>query len=153
MELLTVRGGDDIETIRSLFREYEQQIGVDLCFQGFSAELAGLPGDYAEPAGTLILAVANGVPAGCVAVRPWAAEGCEMKRLYVRPGFQGTGTGRRLAEAVIAWAGRQGYARILLDTLPSMKTAQQLYERLGFKDIEPYRANPVAGARYMGLTL
>ena len=153
MELLTVRGGDDIETIRSLFREYEQQIGVDLCFQGFSAELAGLPGDYAEPAGTLILAVANGVPAGCVAVRPWALEGCEMKRLYVRPGFQGTGTGRRLAEAVIAWAGRQGYARILLDTLPSMKTAQQLYERLGFKDIEPYRANPVAGARYMGLTL
>ena len=153
MEFGMVSAGADLETIRGLFREYEQQIGVDLCFQGFAAELAGLPGDYAEPTGTLILASEAGVPAGCVAVRKWATDGCEMKRLYVRPAFQGTGVGRRLAEAVIAWAGPHGYARILLDTLPSMKTAQQLYERLGFKDIEPYRANPVAGARYMGLTL
>jgi GNAT superfamily N-acetyltransferase len=152
-EVRIVTGGGDLETIRQLFHEYETHIGVDLCFQGFAAELAGLPGEYAAPTGVLLLAGEKGEGAGCVAVRRWAPDACEMKRLFVRPAFQGSGLGRRLAEEIIAWARGQGYARVLLDTLPSMGTAQALYERLGFRDVAPYRANPVAGARYMGLTL
>jgi ribosomal protein S18 acetylase RimI-like enzyme len=148
-----VSAGPDLETVRELFLQYSRQIGIDLCFQGFAAELAGLPGDYAAPSGTLFLGRHEGAAAGCVAVRRWDAEACEMKRLYVRPAFQGSGLGRFLAGQAIEWAATQGYARVLLDTLPSMTAAQQLYERLGFIDIEPYRANPVAGARYMALTI
>jgi len=153
VETRTVTSGTDLDTIRELFREYERHIGVDLCFQGFAAELASLPGEYAAPTGLLLLASSDGEAAGCVAVRRWASDACEMKRLYVRPAFQGAGIGRGLAEEVLAWARQQGHARVLLDTLPSMRTAQGLYERLGFRDVEPYRANPVAGARYMCLEL
>lgn len=145
--------GSDLETVRQLFQEYERHIGVDLCFQGFAAELAGLPGAYAAPTGILLLASDRGVIAGCVAARRWDPDACEMKRLYVRPGFQGAGIGRGLAEQVLAWARQHKYARVLLDTLPSMGTAQGLYERLGFRDVAPYRDNPVAGARYMRLEL
>ncbi|MBP7148597.1 MAG: GNAT family N-acetyltransferase [Acidobacteria bacterium] len=148
-----VAGGPDLEATRELFVEYERQIGVDLCFQNFAEELARLPGDYVAPGGTLLLAVEDGVPAGCVAMHRWDAESCEMKRLYVRPAFQGRGLGRVLVRRAVAWAVAQGYGRILLDTLPTMTTAQTLYERLGFVDTVPYRANPVAGARYMCLTL
>lgn len=150
MDIRVVTGGTDLETIRELFKEYAAQIGTDLCFQGFSAELAGLPGDYRAPGGTLLLATAQGTAAGCVGVRRWDAATCEMKRLYVRPEFQRSGLGRILVERTIEWSAAQGYGRIVLDTLPSMAAAQRLYERLGFVDIEPYRANPVAGARYMG---
>ena len=153
METRIVTFGPDLETIRQLFLEYERHIGVDLCFQGFAAELAGLPGEYAAPTGILLLASSAGQAAGCVAVRRWAWDACEMKRLYVRPDFQGAGIGRALAEEVLAWARQQGHARVLLDTLPSMRTAQNLYERLGFRDVAPYRDNPVAGARYMCLEL
>ena len=153
MESRTVTGGADLETIRQLFREYEKHIGVDLCFQGFAAELEGLPGDYAPPGGLLLLATVDGEPAGCVAARAQSPDSCEMKRLFVRPAFQGRRIGRQLAESVLAWARAQGYARILLDTLPSMRTAQDMYDRLGFRDVAPYRPNPVAGARYMCLTL
>lgn len=146
-------GGADLETIRRLFQEYEHHIGVDLCFQGFAAELAGLPGEYAPPTGLLLLATEKGEAAGCVAARRWSDDSCEMKRLFVRPAFQGTGLGRSLAEEVLGWARAQGYARVLLDTLPSMGRAQAMYERLGFEDVEPYRDNPVAGARYMALNL
>jgi ribosomal protein S18 acetylase RimI-like enzyme len=148
-----VSRGPDLETVRELFREYSGQVGVDLCFQGFAEELAGLPGDYVEPNGTLLLGVRDGDPAGCVAVHRWDAEACEMKRLYVRPEFQGSGLGRFLALEAIGWALTHGYARVVLDTLPSMTSAQRLYERLGFVDVEPYRPNPVAGARYMALDL
>lgn len=153
MELRVVSSGPDLDAVRALFQEYERQVGVDLCFQGFAAELAALPGDYAEPGGVLILASEDQAPWGCVAARRFAPDACEMKRLYVRPAFQGRGLGKRLAAQVVEWAGRGGYSRILLDTLPSMQTAQRLYECLGFRDIEPYRANPVAGARCMSLDL
>jgi putative acetyltransferase len=153
MEIRVVTTGADLETVRELFREYSAQIGTDLCFQGFSAELAGLPGDYSEPGGTLLLATIDGMPAGCVGVRRWDRTTCEMKRLYVRPEFQRCGLGRILVERTIAWSALQGYERLVLDTLPSMSAAQRLYERLGFVDIAPYRPNPVAGARYMALTL
>lgn len=153
MELRSVTNGEDLDAIRDLFREYEDQIGVDLCFQGFAAELAGLPGDYQAPRGVLTLAIQSGAPAGCVAAHQWDDVSCEMKRLFVRPRFQGSGIGRGLANSVTQWARDRGYTRVLLDTLPSMSTAQAMYERLGFRDIPPYRPNPVAGARYMALTL
>jgi putative acetyltransferase len=153
MEIRVVTAGADLETVRALFKEYAAQIGTDLCFQGFSAELAGLPGDYAAPGGTLLLATVNGTPAGCVALRRWDPTTCEMKRLYVRPEFQRSGLGRILVERTIEWSTGRGYERLVLDTLPSMAAAQRLYERLGFVDIEPYRPNPVLGARYMARTL
>jgi len=143
----------DLKTVRGLLREYETELGIDLCFQGFEQELAGLPGDYALPRGRLLLAEVEGAAAGCVALRPIDSETCEMKRLYARPAFRGRRVGRALAEAIIAEARAIGYARMRLDTLPVMTEAQSLYRRLGFVDIAPYRENPVAGTRYMELEL
>jgi ribosomal protein S18 acetylase RimI-like enzyme len=144
---------DDLRTVRALLREYETELGIDLCFQGFEQELDSLPGDYARPRGSLLLAEVDGAVAGCVALRPLDALTCEMKRLYARPAFRGRGVGRALARAIIAEAGRIGYARMRLDTLPVMTEAQALYARLGFADIRAYRQNPVPGARFMELAL
>ena len=143
----------DLRTVRALLREYETELGIDLCFQGFEQELASLPGDYAPPRGVLLVAEVEGAAAGCVALHPLDAGTCEMKRLYARPAFRGRGVGRALAEGVIAEARRIGYGRMRLDTLPVMTEAQALYLRLGFVEIAPYRENPVPGARYMELSL
>jgi ribosomal protein S18 acetylase RimI-like enzyme len=143
----------DLETVRSLFREYERAIEVDLCFQGFEAELAGLPGDYAPPSGRLFLAMVDGRTAGCVALRAIEPGICEMKRLYVRVQFRGLRLGHRLALACIEAARELGYTTMRLDTLPSMREAIALYRKLGFVDAEPYRHNPVPGALYMQLDL
>jgi len=153
MQIIEATALPDIERARSLFREYETSLGVDLCFQGFEQELAGLPGAYAPPSGRLLLAVDDGRPAGCIALRPLGADGCEMKRLYVRPEFRGRRVGRLLAERLLAEARAIGYARLRLDTLPSMKEAIPLYRSLGFAEIAPYYANPVPGALFMELAL
>ena len=153
MQIIGATALPDIERARSLFREYETSLGVDLCFQGFEQELAGLPGAYARPSGRLLLAVDDGRPAGCIALRPLGADGCEMKRLYVRPEFRGRRVGRLLAERLLAEARAIGYARMRLDTLPSMKEAIPLYRSLGFAEIGPYYANPVPGALFMERTL
>ena len=153
MQIIGATALPDIERARSLFREYETSLGVDLCFQGFEQELAGLPGAYARPSGRLLLAVDDGRPAGCIALRPLGADGCEMKRLYVRPEFRGRRVGRLLAERLLAEARAIGYARLRLDTLPSMKEAIPLYRSLGFAEIAPYYANPVPGALFMELAL
>lgn len=144
---------EELRTIRALLREYEAELGVDLCFQGFDQELAGLPGDYATPRGALLVAEVDGAVAGCVALRPLDGDACEMKRLYARPAFRGRGVGRALAAAVIAEAKAIGYARMRLDTLPVMSEAQGLYARIGFVEIPPYRESPVPGTRYLELTL
>jgi GNAT superfamily N-acetyltransferase len=143
----------DLPLVRELFREYADTLGVDLCFQGFEAELAELPGRYAPPVGRLLLASASGTVLGCVALRPLSESVGEMKRLYVRPAARGLGAGRALAERVIAEARSIGYHRLCLDTLPSMAAAVRLYESLGFRDVPPYCHNPVPGARYLGLDL
>lgn len=142
-----------LEEVRALFREYAAWIGVDLSFQGFEEELAALPGDYAPPAGRLLLGIAGGEAAGCVALRPFGRRDCELKRLYVRPSARGTGLGRLLAEAAVEAARGEGYERLLLDTLPGMEAARALYRSLGFAEIEPYRYNPLPGAQFMALRI
>ena len=143
----------ELDVVRRLFLEYEAAIGVDLCFQGFSDEVAGLPGRYAPPRGALLLAEREAGIEGCVALRPLGREVCEMKRLYVRPAFRGTGLGRRLAEGVVAAGRDAGYERMRLDTLPAMAAARALYRSLGFVEIDAYRPNPVHGTTYFELAL
>jgi putative acetyltransferase len=134
-------------------REYAAGVGVPLDVQDFDREVAELPGAYAPPRGALLVARGGTTLSGCVALRPLDEQTCEMKRLFVRPTARGLGLGERLALAVLAEARSRGYRRMRLDTLPAMAPAQGLYERLGFRDIEPYTANPVAGTRFLELTL
>jgi ribosomal protein S18 acetylase RimI-like enzyme len=144
----------EIAQTRDLFLEYAKSLGFSLCFQNFDQELAGLPGEYASPHGRLLLAEYDGQLAGCVALHKLEPEICEMKRLYLRTRFRGKGLGRALAETIIAEARAIGYRRMRLDTVePVMKDAVGIYRRLGFKEIPPYRANPIAGALYMELQL
>ena len=142
-----------LDRIRDLFREYADSIEVDLGFQGFAEELAGLPGGYSAPDGRLLIALREADAAGCVALRRLDRETAELKRLYVRPAFRGSGLGRLLAERAIAEAREAGYRRIRLDTLPTMAGARRLYADLGFVDIAPYRHNPVPGSAFLELTL
>jgi ribosomal protein S18 acetylase RimI-like enzyme len=144
---------EELKSVRELFREYANGLGVDLCFQRFDEELANLPGDYAAPRGALLLATVDGQVAGCCALRPLDAadypNASEMKRLYVRKAFRGFGLGRQLAEAALDAARQGGYTCVLLDTLDEMEAARALYVDLGFEEIPPYYHNPIPGAHYL----
>jgi ribosomal protein S18 acetylase RimI-like enzyme len=145
---------EHIEQTRALFLEYAESLGFSLCFQSFDEELKSLPGAYAAPSGRLFLAQYEQQAAGCVALRKLEANICEMKRLYLRPAYRGKGLGRILVERVIAEARAIGYERMRLDTIgSSMQEAVELYRRIGFKEIAPYRANPIEGALYLELLL
>ena len=140
--------------MRELFLEYGNSLGFSLCFQSFDEELAGLPGKYAPAEGRLLLARYGDEAAGCVALRKFEPEIAEMKRLYLRDKFRGRGLGRILAELIIGEARMIGYQKMRLDTVgPKMQDAVALYRKLGFKEIAPYRSNPIAGAMYMELSL
>jgi putative acetyltransferase len=145
--------GTALAATRTLFEEYAASLGFDLCFQSFDLELAGLPGAYAPPQGRLLLASQGKEIAGCVALRPLGPGVSEMKRLYVRPAYRGSGVGRLLAERIIHEARMEGYQRMRLDSLPTMEAALQLYRRLGFREIAPYTTNPVIGAVFLELEL
>jgi ribosomal protein S18 acetylase RimI-like enzyme len=153
--LAKVRHAEQIAAVALLFREYVDWIGIDLGFQGFEAELAGLPGKYAPPTGELMLACSPaGAALGCVAVRPLEGETvCEMKRRYVRPAARGLRIGASLVAAIVRSAEELGYAEMKLDTLPSMPQALALYKSCGFSEIAAYYHNPVPGTVYLGKRL
>lgn len=157
---ITIRwaqGSEDIEVVRALFLDYQADLGIDLCFQGFSAELDQLPGVYAAPNGAIALALVDGRPAGCCAFRPLEGSdhlnACEMKRLFVRPAFRGFGLGRQLVDLILSEARLAGYTNMLLDTLTDMEAARALYQEAGFYEVAPYYHNPIAGAHYLKVEL
>lgn len=154
LQTLQVTSPAQVAQARALFVEYAQSLGFSLCFQNFEKELADLPGDYAPPEGRLLLAEYEGNLAGCVALHKLADGTCEMKRLYLRRQFRGKGLGHSLADRIIAEARAIGYQRMRLDTVePVMKDAVAMYRKMGFREIAPYRANPIEGALYMELLL
>ena len=146
--------GARLEEARALFLEYAESLGFSLCFQGFDEELRGLPGMYAPPRGRLLLAEEAGRPAGCVGLHEWNGDVAEMKRLYVPRSFRGRGLGRALTEAALSEARSIGYRAVRLDTIASlMQPAIALYRELGFREIAPYREDPIPGALYLELSL
>lgn len=153
VEFLTPITPAEFDALRDIFREYAASLNVDLSFQDFKHELTVLPSEYAEPRGALLMARVDGEVAGCCALRPMDAvdypNACEMKRLFVRPGFRGLGLGRQLAELIMESARLAAYDYVLLDTLDDMEAARTLYEDLGFVEIPPYYHNPIAGAHYL----
>jgi len=153
LQFITPDSSELLAATRQIFTEYATQLGIDLCFQNFDAELAGLPGEYGEPRGALLLALVDGEIAGCCGLRALDSvdypNAAEMKRLYVRKAFRRFGLGRQLAEAVLDAARMAGYHCVLLDTLNDMESARALYAELGFVDIPPYYHNPVSGAHYL----
>jgi putative acetyltransferase len=153
IKLFRAESEEDLRHVRELISEYVASLGFDLRFQHFDEEFAELPGDYAPPDGYLLLATYETKMAGCVALRKIGEGVCEMKRLYVRPEFRGKGIGKDLAVAIVQEAHKIGYTHMRLDTVPSMKEAIALYRSLGFKEIRPYRHNPIEGAMFMELTL
>ena len=142
-------GESDIPAIKELFREYARAIGIDLCFQNFDEELASLPGKYALPDGALLIAKSGGNACGCVALRKFDGEICEMKRLYVKPEFRKHGLGKDLVERIISEAKNRGYKFMRLDTLATMPSAIKLYKSFGFYEIPAYTFNPIPEAVYM----
>lgn len=157
VEIIQPSTSGDLDAVQLLFRDYAERLGVDLGFQGFDSEMSGLPGEYAEPRGALLLAMVDGKPAGCCALRALDtvdySNACEMKRLFVRPQFRGLGLGRQLAEQTIELAKITGYSCLLLDTLSDMETARALYQELGFEEVPPYYFNPIEGAHYLKVQL
>jgi len=153
IQLITPESPADWQETRLILRDYANSLAVDLDFQGFEEELAGLPGVYEPPGGQLLLATVDGAVAGSGAFRPLPdadyPNACEMKRLFVRPAFRRFGLGRLLAQALMDRATEAGYSSMLLDTLDDMEAARGLYESLGFVEVPPFYFNPIPGAHYL----
>lgn len=152
-EIRAARFPKDRPVVEGLFREYAAFLGFDLGFQDFEGELAALPGQYAAPAGIILLAHSGDTAVGCVCLRPLGNEICEMKRLYLRPDHRGAGRGRGMVERILAEARKRGYSRMVLDTVPQLQAAIGLYQSLGFREIDAYTFNPVPGVRFYGCDL
>ena len=153
MEIVHVRTAEEFAQVRALFEEYWQSFGFTPCFQNFSGELAALPGDYVPPGGRLALALVDGLPAGCAALRRLDDQRCEFKRLYVREPYRGMGLGRALLAWIVAEAKAAGYRELVCDTMPVMADALAMYERAGFQRSEPYSDHPTPGAIFLRLAL
>ena len=153
IEIVPASSKDHLNEAEELFREYADWLDLEMCYRNIDKEIAELPGAYGPPGGNLLLAYVDGETAGCAGVRKWKGDVCEMKRLYVRPRFRGTGIGRKLAEMIIEEARRIGYRLMRLDTLPQMNEAIELYKSLGFKQIEKYRTSPTDDSQYFELAL
>jgi putative acetyltransferase len=153
IEFVEARFPRDRDAVVGLFRAYAASLSTNLCFQGFDAELAGLPGDYAPPDGRLFLVREGDVFLGCGALRRLDATTCEMKRVYLDPPARGRGAGRGLVQKILGAARDVGYHKVWLDTLPELVEARALYRKLGFQDIAPYNDNPVPGVLYFGFDL
>jgi ribosomal protein S18 acetylase RimI-like enzyme len=153
MRITQALAAADIAIVRGLFLEYQSQLGIDLSYQQFDEEVSSLPGDYAPPRGRLLLAWHDDAPVGCVGLREIPDGAAEMKRLFVRPSGRGLGVGHALVARLLEEAREAGYDRVVLDTLPSMQSAQRLYEQFGFRDIAAYRESPVPGTRFLSVTL
>jgi putative acetyltransferase len=148
-----VTSDQDFEVTRNLFEEYAAGLGVSLCFQNFAYELDNLRQVYGPPGGCVLLARSDETTIGCVALRPFSAGVCEMKRLYVRPAARGLSAGRLLVNEIIKRARLFGYHKMILDTLDSMQQAQQLYRSMGFREFKPDHTVPLDGLLYMELEL
>jgi ribosomal protein S18 acetylase RimI-like enzyme len=146
---------EDLRSVAALFADYAAWLPIDLGYQGFEVELAGLPGKYAPPQGALLIARDGaGAVIGCVGLRALDEPGvCEMKRLYLKPEARGTGLGKALAEAIVMAARERGYTEMRLDTLESMTGAIGLYGRMGFVRIAAYYSPTPDGTVFMGLRL
>jgi ribosomal protein S18 acetylase RimI-like enzyme len=153
LRFITPHSLQEFDALRSIFQDYANELQIDLCFQGFAAELAELPGDYAPPRGTVLMALVDEVLAACCALRPLDTvdypNACEMKRLFVRKAYRSTGIGRQLVDAILEFARLSAYDCVLLDTLDDMESARTLYQDLGFEEIAPYYHNPIVGAHYL----
>jgi len=153
IRIAEARWPDDRATVEALLREYVSSLAEDISFQNVDDELAALPGKYARPAGVVLIAWDGSQAAGAIAYRMVEPGVCEMKRLYVRPAFRGSGLGRELANELIEDARAGGYRTMLLDTLATMSSARALYRDLGFVPVAPYYDNPLPGVMYMALEL
>ncbi len=153
--IVEVTTGEQLEQVRNLFNEYRAQLPVEYCSRSLDVEIAGLPGDYASPRGKLLLAVVVGQPVGCVGLRPFPREAtCEMKRLYVRPGFRGAKLGKQLVDRALLEARNLGYSFLRLDTHPpTMQAAVAMYRKLGFQEVAADPLEPVEDLLYMELRL
>jgi GNAT superfamily N-acetyltransferase len=153
MQIVAAETPEQLAQIRMLFEEYWTSFDFTPCFQNFSGELAALPGEYAAPGGRLALALVEGEPAGCIALRRVDGQRCEAKRLYVRPAFRGSGIGRALLVWAVDEARAMGYREMVGDTMPVMQRALEMYDRMGFERTAPYQAEPTPGAIYIRLRL
>ncbi len=153
IEVVLANDTKKIAEARKLIQEYGQSLKINLDFQNFQTELKKLPGQYIAPKGILLLAIVDSKVVGCVALREYAANSCEMKRLYVKDAYRGKGIGKLLVTRLIEEARKIGYEFMKLDTIPGMKRAQEIYESYGFYDINPFVYSPIDGTRYMELKL
>ncbi len=139
---------EDYKATIEIFNEYQQYLGVDLCFQQFENELNNLNSIYKKPAGTIILAKVGHEIAGCIALKPIEKDNCEMKRLFVKPAHRGLGIGTSLVEMLIEFAKTAKYKLIKLDTLTNLSDAIALYQKYGFENTNPYVYNPLENVLY-----